>query len=194
MRRLTKKEYVLAGIFAFIAAYPLATADEGAFGLNILPPIGSLVSVDRGDVNRDDRNTYLRERAQVMRVCTNRLQNDPETVCPDMNDPTAVRVFLRGLPTVHKAATGSIADTLTILDLTETQRGLMRRLIRVRTCPDTLDDILPGFLELCESVLEDSTDDRTAPTDNWASPRSLFPLIDRSLNEIIKTKSTGLPR
>jgi hypothetical protein len=38
-RRLSNREYVLAGLFALIALFPLATATDGA-DLQILPPLG----------------------------------------------------------------------------------------------------------------------------------------------------------
>ncbi len=193
MRRLTKKEYVLAGVFAFIAAFPLATASDGVFSVEILPPLASVVGRREVMELRNERNLFQREKAKLLETCENRAQKNPDIVCPDINDTNAVRRFMRGLPfMVHPAAgTGTVELVNTVFDLTENQRGILRRFERLRTCPETLNDILPGFYELCLSTVEETEDTRFRIKGDRMIPIELFPDLDKTLEEMIEIKKIG---
>jgi hypothetical protein len=187
MRRLTKREYVLAGVFAFIAAFPLVTATDGAHNVDILPPLASIVGRREVMELRNERNLFQREKAKMLEACENR-----EEECPNINDIGAVRRFLRGLPPIV-ASTGATNSMLTILELTDYQQGILRRFGRIRTCPETLNDILPGFYELCTSTLEETEDDRPILKTTRMIPLELFPELDATIEEIIEMKKFTRP-
>jgi hypothetical protein len=192
MRRLTKKEYVLAGVFAFIAAFPLATASNGAFTVDLLPPLASVVG--RRDVMelRSERHEFQRQRAKVMEICDKRANTDADVECPDMNDPAAISRFMRGLESLEPdTGTGVTEAVISIFDLSDHQRGTLRRFERLRTCPETLNDILPGFYELCLSAVEKTEDKRPMLKGNRMIPLELFPDLDKTLEEIIEIKKIG---
>ncbi len=192
MRRLTKKEYVLAGVFAFIAAFPIATATDGAFAVDLLPPLASVVGRREVIELRSERHEFQRERTKVMEVCANRAKTDPDVECPDLNDPAAVRRFMRGLvPFEPETGTGVTEAVISIFDLSEHQRGTLRRFERLRTCPEALNEILPGFYELCLSTVEKTEDDRPVVKGTRMIPLELFPALDKTLEEIIEIKKIG---
>ncbi len=192
MRRLTKKEYVLAGVFAFIAAFPLATSTDGAFAVDLLPPLASVVGRREVMELRNERNVLQRQRSKIMEVCENRAQTNPDVECPDINDSEAVRRFMRGLvPFTPDTDTGATKAIISIFDLSENQRGTLRRFERLRTCPETLNDILPGFYELCLSTLEKTEDARPRLKGDRMIPIELFPDLDKTLEELIESKKIG---
>lgn len=154
-RKLTKNEYVLSAIFAFIAAFPLATSADGQwFGIE---PLASLTQRERMQI-ADDRRDQARLIAQVRAECEKRMKQDPETTCPNVNDTALVRRFLRGQDIAPVSGSGSTERTqsgsvrtpiLDVLDLSPYEQSLLRRFRRNGSCPANLDNVLPGFQRLC---------------------------------------------
>ena len=162
-RPLSKKEYVIGAFFVLAALLPLATSEEGG-RIDILPPLASLTIRERAMQMQDSQHERDRRNAEVWDTCNRRAQTDPDVVCPDVNDTAAVQRFLRGKePIMHEAATGSTRKMLRVFDLTDVQQGALRRYVRVRSCPDILNEVIPGFLELCTKTLRQTTDTRPEP-------------------------------
>lgn len=83
--------------------------------------------------------------------------------CPDINDPKLWEAFIqdtnvdpnamkRGEEPAHAAAPA--IPTLTEEDLKVHEKALLRRYRRARVCPESLRQYLPGFYELCISLVE----------------------------------------
>lgn len=93
------------------------------------------------------------------------LQNagSEDLVRPDINDPSTVARYLEGsgntpADTIHAAAeeeesgSGS-GPELTITEVSREDRQLLRRYERAGTCPVSLQNYIPGFYELCLSLV-----------------------------------------
>lgn len=181
-RPITKTEYIVGAFFALTALLPLATTEDG-YTIDVLPPLASVVS-DGSDLMTD----HLAQRRlinQALEICTRR-----GVECPDVNDYDALRRFMRGESAVHEAAPETDADApITILDLTDTQKGMLRRFQRVRVCPDGLDDLLPGFFNLCSTLLKQTPDTRS--TIDRAIPVEFFPTLRPTLEQLIKMRNAN---
>lgn len=94
------------------------------------------------------RRSYTR----VMERCEERVAAGEDIDCPDINDPKALRDFMKGNPE-EETTDHAAAPELTRADLDDGQRALLRRLERVGACPPTLDDLAPGFLDLCIRIV-----------------------------------------
>lgn len=153
-RALKKSEYVLLGLFALVAAFPLATG----VALSMDTPLAALVSPHKALQLREDARELQREHARIVEICMERAAKDETVVCPDINDPKAIRAFLKNRK-VQETETGSTVteeDGTPVLresDLNEVQRGWIRRYQRVQRCPINLNEVLPGFYELCVKSL-----------------------------------------
>ena len=158
-RKLTKSEYVLSALFAFVAAFPLATSPSGR-SFDVAP----LATVANRDFLKLIETQRLNDRvfADVERLCRKKTAQNPDTVCPDINDAKSVRLFLQGHSLKAKTVvTGSVImmsgaalDPVdSILDLADSQRAMLRRFHRVGTCPQGLDAIIPGFQNVCEEEI-----------------------------------------
>lgn len=179
-RPITKTEYIVGAFFALTALLPVATTEDG-YSIDVLPPLASVVSDDSSLM--EDHLSMRRLINQAMEICERR-----GTECPDVNDYDALRRFVRGLPPLHQAASESDTEKpLTILDLTDTQKGMLRRFQRVRLCPETMDDILPGFFGLCSRLLKETPD--TRPIIDRSFPSDLFPVLNPTLEQLIKMRN-----
>jgi len=90
--------------------------------------------------------------------------------CPDINDPLLFDDFVaqskkpKATPAqplnVEEAgfSTTPVVEVplLNRRELRSKDRSLLRRFARVGVCPETLQDYLPGFYELCLSIVKDS--------------------------------------
>lgn len=153
-RALKKSECVLLGLLGLVAAFPLATGSS--FSMESL--LGAVTTPHRALQMREDARELQREHAHVVEVCMERAAKDETVVCPDINDPKAIRAFLKNYR-VQETATGSTVteddgtEVLNESDLNERQRGWLRRYQRVQRCPINLNEILPGLYELCVKSL-----------------------------------------
>lgn len=179
-RPITKTEYIVGAFFALTALLPVATTEDG-YSIDVLPPLASVVSDDSSLM--EDHLSMRRLINQAMEICERR-----GTECPDVNDYDALRRFVRGLPPLHQAASESDTEKpLTILDLTDMQKGMLRRFQRVRVCPDSIDSVLPGFFELCNNLLKETTGVRE-PIDR-SFPVEFFPVLNPTLDQLIKMRN-----
>lgn len=180
-RRFSKREYVLGGLFALIALFPLATEPDGE-EVEILPPFASVVGRREVLELRHERSQQVRMQKEVMDICARR--DDVE--CPDINNYDEMRRFMRGVPVMHDAAVEMITMPLTTSDLSDVQGGLLRRFLKVRTCPDALNDILPGFFDLCSSLLDETEDTRPRLEFDRMIRKDLFPILEPTLEQLIE--------
>lgn len=183
-RRFSKREYVLGGLFALIALFPLATKPDGE-EVEILPPLASVVGRREVLELRDERTQQMRMHEKALDICVRR--GDAE--CPDVNNYGELRQFMRGVPVMHNAAFEVVTMPLTTSDLTDVQGGMLRRYMKVRTCPTELNDILPGFFDLCTSILEDTEDTRPRLQFDRMIPTKLFPVLEPTLDQLIKMQN-----
>jgi len=149
MRKLKKHEYVLLGIFAFVAGFPLATATDG-WSFDVVP-LGSILSPREVIEQRANNVMMRRENNEIRRICMKRLGDDETVECPDINNAIQVERFLIGKP-IHLEASGSgevMSGALHVTDLGTAEASMLRRFKRTGTCPDGLDKFLPGFGALC---------------------------------------------
>ncbi len=160
MRHQKKVRYVAFGFLVLVALLPLATAEDG--WMMDIQPLASLTDRERVSIP-DEMRELRRLRSELERVCIERVKKDPKTECPDINDAFAVRTFLKNQPISAETGTGATEETtdtakpvLTLSDLTDHQRALLRRYERVQKCPEGLDEFIPGLFTLCASRLVNS--------------------------------------
>jgi len=188
MRTTKKSHYVLSGVLAIVAAFPLATdlaLPSGGFdlGASLLTEVQQ-----KAKGNQDENNEKRRLVREIQKVCRERSATNPEVRCPDVNDSKAVTLFLRSgkVVEVHSAATdsGSTVKTLLPMDeLSDKQRLMLRRFQRAGTCPEGLRDYTAGFYELCVESLK-----HTKPRVRDANARTVQP--DLQQKETLKGSST----
>jgi hypothetical protein len=78
---------------------------------------------------------------------------------------------------------------LTLNSLTDAQKSLLRRYQRAHACPPNLDDLLPGFQALCQSLMpgipaavKANVQERVDATQSNAHTYTLDQLIDAKKN------------
>ncbi|UPA22282.1 hypothetical protein K8942_04495 [Candidatus Peribacteria bacterium] len=151
-----KSEYFLGAVLALIAGFPFAV--EPPVSVTDTALAASLVAgttiQEKALANyrfyRDNRRDF-----QVARDLCEELQaNGKDITCPDVNDLSGIQIFLK----THEnekavTVTGTGKVVLTKEDLTTFDVNQLRRFQRINTCPESLKDYLPGFYELCQSVV-----------------------------------------
>lgn len=146
--KFTTREYVLAGAFALMAAFPLVTDAS----LDV-PLAGSVTgdAVRRAYHDRAAQSQLRRMRWSVLKDCAQREAAGEEGACPDVNDVRALYDYWT--PAVHEAAPEE-AITASMEDLGDFEKGVLRKAGRIGACPANLDALVPGFQELCERTVD----------------------------------------
>jgi hypothetical protein len=142
--------------------------------------VSSIVSVERNAVRiRAEQRRMQRQFWDAMHLYQERLKAGEESLpLPDINDEQSLLFYLQpaGISAVqeqedavvesdtdeavttddasHEAADVPVLDPR---DLSSSDRQLLRRYERANTCPESLQNYLPGFYELCLSVTEDAS-------------------------------------
>jgi hypothetical protein len=154
MRKLKKSEYVLAGILAFVSAFPLAA---GQIPFPDVPLQGTVATTE-GQQALDNYANYrqgMRDYQHAMQICIQLRAQGQQITCPDVNDYDGIHRMLSGnynTSPMHAAAPNT---TLRMSDLTSYQQGLIRWYQRIHSCPDSLKDYyLAGFYDLCFSMIQ----------------------------------------
>jgi len=152
-RRRTNREYVLGGLFALTALFPIATGtfDGGTAEGNV-----SQEAIERAFEDREHNAQLRRMRWSVIRDCAQREAAGEENVCPDPNDYDALRTYW--LPKEEDIATIEETIAATLEDLGNYERNILRRAERNGQCPTDLDGILSGFQALCEQSVADGSE------------------------------------
>lgn len=153
-RHPTNREYVLGGLFALLAMFPMVTSVE----LGSLQ--GSAVTQEalvRAFKDRENEPTMRRMRWSVMRDCAQREALGEANVCPDINDEGAMQQYWI-LTSEHEAAETDEVVKASMDDLGTYEKHILRRARRNGQCPEELDSILVGFQALCDSVVAEGTD------------------------------------
>ncbi len=150
MNTQQKSHYVLAGLLALVAAFPLVVDTEGKVLLD-----ASVTNLrEQVKENKDTFRNTRRDYEDAIALCSKRQKDGEDVVCPDVNDPVGIQRFLKGLPSEHEAAPATNV-ALKLSNLDDTQAGLLRRYQRAHACPDSMEEILPGFKALCLSLMPD---------------------------------------
>ncbi len=154
-RQPTNREYVLGGLFALMAMFPMVTSVELGSGLQ-----GRVTqdTIERAFKDRKNESTMRRMRWSVMRDCAQREALGETNVCPDINDEGAMQRYW--LLTDHDAAEEEEESPTkaSMDDLGAHEKSILRRARRNGQCPPELDGILAGFQGLCDSVVAEGTD------------------------------------
>jgi hypothetical protein len=144
----TTREYVLAGAFALLAAFPIVS--ESTFDI---PLEGNVTrdAVERAFKDRATQSQLRRMRWSVMRDCAQREARGEANACPDIND--ADQLVDYWTPAVYEAAPAEEAIAASMSDLGRTEEGILRRARRIGACPANLDNLVPGFQALCDRTV-----------------------------------------
>ena len=170
-RQPTTREYVLGGLFALMAVFPMVT------GTALDVPLEGRVTQDsivRAFKDRANESTMRRMRWSIMRDCAQREAMGEENVCPDVNDEGAMQRYW--LPTEeNEAAPAEEIVKASVDQLGNYEKHILRRAVRVGQCPPTLDGILRGFQALCDEEVSKGTERRDIikeAVDTWVgAPR-----------------------
>ena len=156
-RQPTNREYVLGGLFALMATFPMVT-DVGmpsSLEGRVTPD-----AVERAFHDRKDESTMRRMRWSVMKDCAQREAKGEENVCPDINDEGAMQRYW--LPVEEQSAEAEEVIAASMEDLGDYQRNILRRARRNGSCPEALDELLPGFQALCDEAVADGSERQNA--------------------------------
>lgn len=151
-RRRSNREFVLGGLFALLALFPIAT---GTFDGGTLEGRVTGNAIERAFDDRGRQSQLRRLRWSVLRDCAQREAAGEENACPDMNDDEALRTYW--LPKDGETATIDETIAATLDQLGNVERSLLRRAKRIGSCPPDLDGILSGFQALCERQVAEGT-------------------------------------
>lgn len=152
-RQPTNREYVLGGLFALMAMFPMVsdvgmpTALEGRVTQD---------TIERAFNDRKDGSTMRRMRWSVMKDCAQREAKGEENVCPDINDEGAMQRYW--LPVEEQAHEAADVIKASMDDLGNYEKSILRRARRNGQCPQALDELLPGFQALCDDTVAEGTD------------------------------------
>lgn len=150
-----KSEYFLAGVLAFIAAFPLAVeppalVTDSALAASVIAGTNIQEKALKNYKNyRENRREY--QKATVL--CEKLRGNGKDVTCPSINDATGIRFFLKTHENLVVPAAMSGRVIQSIADLTPYDQNLLRWYEKANVCPDSMKEYLPGFYELCQSVL-----------------------------------------
>jgi len=170
-RQPTNREYVLGGLLALMAAFPLVT------DVSMSTPLSANAtqdSIERAFDDRADRVMQRRLRWSVLRDCAQREEMGEENACPDINDEKALEQYW--LPAEAEPVIAEEAITASMDELNGYQRSIVRRARRNGQCPQGLDELLVGLQALCEHEVADGADRINAirdVVDQWVgAPRA----------------------
>jgi len=113
---------------------------------------------------------------QAIETYQNRVRAGEEGLTPpSVDDYQSILQYLRAMPsaqeestfsssaseegTVHPAATNveeNTVSSLTVQELSNQDRLLLRRYVRANSCPESLVNYLPGFYDLCNAMAKDA--------------------------------------
>lgn len=152
-QKYSTRTYVLGGLFALLAAFPLVTTTA----LDV-PLTGSVTgdTVDRAVHDRGTQSAQRRLRWSVLKDCAQREARGEVNACPDINDSDALIRYW--VPAQNDGGMAAAAFSASLEDLREYERHMLRRAVRVGQCPADLDSFVVGFQALCEATVSD--DDR----------------------------------
>lgn len=148
----TKQRVRVVYALAFLLAASVTTQLTPGFHPGDLS--GSVIK--HGDIAVPSKDSALRRKRtyqSVLKVCNDRDGVVEGMVCPDVNDTKAVKVFLNDAPAEHAAA--PVQDILRLNDLSSEDRELLDRYTGRGACPMRLRTFMPGFYELCQSIVVD---------------------------------------
>lgn len=150
-RRVLSVAVTFSLVFAATAAFTHLFSEPGSIaGLSGMALSGSQAIAEQARV-REQRRQY----SQVQSLCRDRAAKGEAVVCPTIDDTEGIAAFLTG--STHAAASAPVAGTNEAIlkqdQLTDYQRDLLRRYQRAGSCPETIEQILPGFHDLCVSLV-----------------------------------------
>ena len=148
----TKQRVRVVYALAFLLAASVTTQATHVFDGSALTGM----ALRQGDVVVPPKDEALRRRRTyqaVLKVCNERDGVVEGMVCPDVNDRRAVKTFLNDEPEPHAAAPAQ--DVLHRSNLSPEDRDLLDRYVGRQSCPRRLRALLPGFYELCQSIIVD---------------------------------------
>lgn len=154
MARMSRRMTIVVALLGLpIAWNALMPAGMGGIRLS-----ANIIDSQRLDVVGSQRWTTQRNRDyyRALQLCQERIDAGEEIVCPSPNDLRAIELLLKG-------AALRMADTtvlppapapLSVDELNEADRALLRNYQNAGTCPSSLQDYTPGFYELCTTMLQ----------------------------------------
>lgn len=152
MRKLKKSEYFLAAVLALVAAFPLAVQQPSD-----VPVTATVATIQQQQAlnNHSDYRQNLRDYQKATQICIELRAEGKDVTCPNVNDYNAIQHFLNGdySAALHAAASATGTTRLQMSDLTDFQQNLLRWYQRINSCPQALQDSMPGFYDLCQSML-----------------------------------------
>lgn len=147
----TKQRVHVVYALAFLLAASLTTQATPMFQGDLTGMV-----LQQGEVVVPSRDEALRRKRSyqaVLKVCNDRDGVVEDMACPDVNDKKAVKTFLKNEPEQHSAA--PTQQGLRRSDLAPDDQALLDRYTGRGSCPIRLRNFLPGFYELCQSIVVD---------------------------------------
>ncbi len=147
--KFSQREYVLGGLFALMAMFPIVTPTSFD-----VPLEGNVTAeaIRNAYEDREDQSALRRLRWSILRDCAQREAAGEENACPDPNDYDALKMYW--LPTEEMKDAAEEVVTATLEQLSGYQKNVLRRAQRNGQCPSRLDELLSGFQALCEQTIE----------------------------------------
>lgn len=148
--KFSQREYVLGGLFALMAMFPIVTPTSFD-----VPLEGNVTAeaIRNAYEDREDQSKLRRLRWSILRDCAQREAAGETNACPDPNDYDALKTYWLPVEEMKDAADEVVSATLE--QLSGYQKSVLRRAERNGQCPRDLDFLLPGFQALCEQAVKE---------------------------------------
>ena len=117
-----------------------------------VPDLIKIAKADRS-VQSERRHNFYR----AMELYRDRTKNGEENLLvPDINNASSVQFYLDAAAKTEEASSGHAAaedPKVALKDISSTDRTLLRQFEHTGNCPTSLKSYIPGFYELCLSLI-----------------------------------------
>ncbi len=118
-----------------------------------LSPMNFMQEGSRSWTTQRTRDYY-----QALELCQTHIDAGEDVTCPGPNDLEGIQKMLDGIfQGDEDAVVLPTSDTLTVQELNDVERSLLRNYQNAGTCPESLKDFTPGFYELCKTMVTPGT-------------------------------------
>ena len=152
-KQQVKTVYVLSFVIAAsLTMQVLAIVEGQALTGATLPELFSLYPTE-GTLTKDEQQAARREYQEMLTKCDDAVSAADDERCPDVNNKRAMRRYIKAAVTDEHAAPRNFG--LRVGRLSSEDRALLQKYRDEGRCPQTLRRYLPGFYELCLSLVVD---------------------------------------
>jgi hypothetical protein len=150
---MTKQQVRVIYVLCFVIAASVTTQMLSVVeGVSLRGQFLSLLPTDAVRT-KEEQNLQRRLNGLIIKKCDALAATDENVDCPDINDFSEVKKFLSR--TAPEAPAAKRASRLQLGRLDPEKRALLQKYRDEGRCPQTIRRVMPGFYELCLSLIVD---------------------------------------